>query len=325
MNDITDVETPPVCLEIEKIAWFKGEQVTITLFQEGQEKILECFHYRDIVKVLEQEKQDTIGTFLVLGMGMVLASYQSMQKDSQKLEFLNQAAYELSHVDSKNVNEKAYYLEECLKEGLDATEQNQSMTDAMLGYVRRDWEKRIQMLSKMADSFLEVTKPGQQILLIGLDEYYAGILIWRSSIKKIKLSFTMSSEEIATQNRILQITDELKNSFSAAEQLTILTMQKEEKIQLALVQGELIARNGSTKVKEGIGKLVQSTVENKVPLYIMGIPSQDLYSGRDFKLEDSLYEQVLMPSKITEIISDRGRYRPEYLEGSFDEYNSEFY
>ena len=289
----------------------------MVLFEDNKLRILksgtsflkqpvECEHYRDVVKVLEQEDVDHPATYLILGMGFVLASVQTIPEQKSRLEVLNQAIYELSHANSRNINEKSFFLEECLKEALEEKSKDRSMTEAILACVESDWNNRCQTIAHMTFNLIEHLSKGQRVLLSEMDAIYEGILTWsfQQSDQQLLIRTTQDVEE--SQNKILL---ELDN----------------HEIDCVIVQGELIARNGSTKVSMDSSNYAKAAKKNEIPVFVMGIPSPELYSGRDFKLLEPEYEQLLMPSMITEIITDKGSFRPEYLEGSFDEYNSEFY
>ena len=289
----------------------------MVLFEDNKLRILksgtsflkqpvECEHYRDVVKVLEQEDVDHPATYLILGMGFVLASVQTIPEQKSRLEVLNQAIYELSHANSRNINEKSFFLEECLKEALEEKSKDRSMTEVILACVESDWNNRCQTIAHMTFNLIEHLSKGQRVLLSEMDAIYEGILTWtfQQSDQQLLIRTTQDVEE--SQNKILL---ELDN----------------HEIDCVIVQGELIARNGSTKVGRNSSNYAKAAKKNEIPVFVMGIPSPELYSGRDFKLLEPEYEQLLMPSMITEIITDKGRFRPEYLEGSFDEYNSEFY
>ena len=289
----------------------------MVLFEDNKLRILksgtsflkqpvECEHYRDVVKVLEQEDVDHPATYLILGMGFVLASVQTIPEQKSRLEVLNQAIYELSHANSRNINEKSFFLEECLKEALEEKNKDRSMTEVILECVKTDWNDRCLMIVQMAWNLIEHLEKGQRVLFSEMDSIYEGILTWtfQQSDQQLTIRTTQDAEE--SQNKILL---ELDN----------------HEIDCVIVQGELIARNGSTKVSMDSSNYAKTAKKNQIPVFVMGIPSPELYSGRDFKLLEPEYEQLLMPSMITEIITDKGSFRPEYLEGSFDEYNSEFY
>lgn len=306
MDQINQKELPDK-LKIDQMVLF--EENKLRILKSGIEidrQVVECEHYRDVVKYLEQEPVDHPATFLILGMGLVLASAQAISKQKSRLEVMNQAIYELSHVNSRNSNEKSFFLEECLKEALDQKNEGRNITKVILSSVEADWNHRCLTIVKMAKAMEELLTLGQTVLLSELDSVYEEILLWIFAQSNKQLNPLTTHSDNHNQEELLL---ELNN----------------HSIDVVLVQGELIARNGSTKVSSNSSKYAKSAKENQIPVFVMGIPSQDLYSGRDFKLLEPEYEKLLMPSVITEIITDKGRFRPEYLEGSFDKYNSEFY
>ena len=293
----------PEQLTIDKIIQLDQQKMRIQ-FQEtdGGTKEYVCVHYRDVVKIVEREVVDTPFTYLFLGMGFVLASVQPVLDNQKRLDLLNQAIFELSHANNRNINEKSFFLEECLKEAIESKEDN--MPDKMFSFVKRDWQNRCRVIGEMASNFIQGVPENQRIAVLGMDLVYRTIL--KSRMQESDKNLVYVDEYLEAGEAIMS---ELDNN----------------KINVLLVYGELIARNGSTKVNEESSKCAKEAFKSQIPVYVMGIPAQDLYSGRDFKLMEPEYEKLLMPSKITEIITDKGRYRPEYLEGSFDEYNSEFY
>lgn len=293
----------PEQLTIDKIIQLDQQKMRIQ-FQEtdGGTKEYVCVHYRDVVKIVEREVVDTPFTYLFLGMGFVLASVQPVLDNQKRLDLLNQAIFELSHANTRNINEKSFFLEECLKEAIESKEDN--MPDKMFSFVKRDWQNRCRVIGEMASNFIQGVPENQRIAVLGMDLVYRTIL--KSRMQESDKNLVYVDEYLEAGEAIMS---ELDNN----------------KINVLLVYGELIARNGSTKVNEESSKCAKEAFKSQIPVYVMGIPAQDLYSGRDFKLMEPEYEKLLMPSKITEIITDKGRYRPEYLEGSFDEYNSEFY
>ena len=306
MDQINQEELPDK-LKIDQMVLF--EENKLRILKSGIEidrQVVECEHYRDVVKYLEQEPVDHPATFLILGMGLVLASSQAISNQKSRLEVMNQAIYELSHVNSRNSNEKSFFLEECLKEALDQKNEGRNITKVILSSVEADWNHRCLTIVKMAKAMEELLTLGQTVLLSELDSVYEEILLW---------IFAQSNKQL----------NPLTTHSEQRNQEELLLGLNNHRIETVIVQTELIARNGSTKVSSNSSKYAKSAKENQIPVFVMGIPSQDLYSGRDFKLLEPEYEKLLMPSVITEIITDKGRFRPEYLEGSFDEYNSEFY
>ena len=297
----------PDNLEINQMVLFEDNKLQI--LKSGVEinkQVVECEHYRDVVNYLEQEPVDHPATFLILGMGLVLASVQEITNQKSRLEVMNQAIYELSHVNSRNSNEKSFFLEECLKEALDQKNEGRNITKVILSSIEADWNHRCLTIVKMAKAMEELLTLGQTVLLSELDSVYEEILLWTFAQSNKQLDFLIThSEDRKQEELLLGLTNHT--------------------IDIVIVQGELIARNGSTKVSSNSSKYAKTAKENQIPVFVMGIPSQDLYSGRDFKLLEPEYEKLLMPSVITEIITDKGSFRPEYLEGSFEEYNSEFY
>lgn len=86
-------------LKYENVAWFENGQVRILdrRVYPMKTEFVYCNHYSEVCWCIKNMVTQSIGPYIAAAMGMVLATYEAVRQDGDRIEFLTNAAYELSH------------------------------------------------------------------------------------------------------------------------------------------------------------------------------------------------------------------------------------
>ena len=339
-------------LRYENVAWYEDGKVRILDRRSYPTKIeyVVCENYHEVTKAITTMVTQSAGPYTAAGMGMVLAAYQCKDKSKkQQIEVLNQAAFELSHGRPTTVNRMAQVTDGCLLKGMEALNQGENVVDAIFERTIESLNRRYATMNIVGEHLAAKFPLSGKILTQCFGETIIGTMLRaaRKNKNEIRLFCAETRPYLQGSRLTASCCQDMGFDTTVITDNMVAYAMENEKIDLFTSAADIITRNGYVANKIGTYQIALLAKHFNIPYYVTGIPDWDKYSGKDIFIEMRDAKEVLEfrsipitmegvkgiypafdltpPSLITGIVTDLGIFKPEYLEGYFDEYNSEFY
>ena len=341
----------PFLLKYENVAWYEKGKVRILdrrVFPER--KFAVCESYMEVKKAIADMVTQSAGPYTAVGMGMALAAYECRDKSQkQQLEFLEKAAFELSHARPTTANRYGKITYSCLEIAKAALEKGNDPVDAIFNETIESLNRRYSVMRLVGDNLLELIPEGGTILTQCYGETIIGTLI-QAAIEKNK-SFKVVCTETRPYLQGARLTSSCFGEMGFDTTVICDNMaayyMEHQGIDLFTSAADTIARDGHIANKIGTFQLAMISSFFKVPYYVTGIPDEDKFGKDDIVIEMRDPSQVLSyrgikntiaevkgiypsfditpPELIKGVVTDKGVYEANRLKDYFTGQRQRFY
>lgn len=339
-------------LRYENVAWYEDGKVRILDRRSYPSKVeyVVCENYHEVTKAITDMVTQSAGPYTAAGMGMALAAFQCKDKTKTgQIEVLNQAAFELSHGRPTTVNRMVQVTDGCLLRGMEAISKGENVVDAIFERTIESLNRRYTTMNIVGEHLALKFPQNGRILTQCFGETIIGTMLRaaRKNLNEIKLVCAETRPYLQGSRLTASCCQDMGFDTTVITDNMVAYAMQNEKIDLFTSAADTITRDGHVANKIGTFQIALLAKHFNIPYYATGIPDGDKFYGKDIFIEMRDAREVLEfrsipitmegvkgiypafdvtpPSLITGIVTDHGIFKPEYLEGYFDEYNSEFY
>ncbi len=335
----------PFLLRYENVAWFENGKVRILdrRFYPTELRFAECTDYREVVQAIADMVTQSAGPYTAVGMGMALAAWQVRGQTKEKqLAFLKKAAQELANSRPTAANRYGQITFRAVEEAEEALEAGKDPVEAIVDVTVESLNRRYSTMQIVGDRLLELIPEGGSILTQCFGETIIGTLI-RAALEKGKLFRVFCAETRPyLQGARLTASCFAETGFETTvltDNMIAWAMQREN-IDLFTSAADTITLDGHIANKVGTFQMAILAGYFKIPYYVTGIPDRDKNTEKDIIIEMRNPEDVLQyrgipyclprvkavypafdvvpPSLITGVVTDKGVYDPPSLHRYFD-------
>ena len=341
----------PFLLRYENVAWFENGKVRILDRRIYPElNFVECEDYRQVVQAIADMVTQSAGPYTAVGMGMALAAWQVKDKcESDQLEFLKQAAFDLAHARPTTANRYGKITADSYAVAERALQAGEKAYDAIFQNTLASLNRRYSTMQKVGNSLLELIPENGTILTQCFGETIIGTLI--KAAKESGKNFRVYCAETRPYLQGARLTascfaDMGFDTTLISDNMVAYAMQREG-IDLFTSAADTITRDGHIANKVGSYQMAILAKHHSIPYYVTGIPDSDKFGENDIVIEMRDPKQVLEyrgikttlpqvkaiypsfdtvpPDLIKAVVTDKGIYKPEELNHYFDTEVSKFY
>ena len=341
----------PFLLKYENVAWYDNGKVRILdrrIFPERH--FVECESYQEVVKAIADMVTQSAGPYTAVGMGMALAAYQVKDKGvKERVDFLNQAAYDLAHARPTTANRYGQITYHCAEVGKAALESGKDPIQAIVDTTIESLNRRYGTMQIVGNYLADLIPNNGTILTQCFGETIIGTVI-RAAIESGK-NFRVFCAETRPYLQGARLTSscfgEMGFDTTVVTDNMIAYSMEREGIDLFTSAADTIARDGHIANKIGTYQIAILAKYFGIPYYVTGIPDADKMSKDDIVIEMRDPSQVLKyrgiqntipevkaiypsfdvvpPHLISGVVTDKGVYVPYILDKYFDSDVKKFY
>ena len=341
----------PFLLRYENVAWFENGKVRILDRRIYPElSYVECDDYRQVVQAISDMVTQSAGPYTAVGMGMALAAWQVKDKsEKEQLNFLKQAAFELSHARPTTANRYGKITDDCYAVAEKALQAGVKAYTAIFENTVDSLNRRYSTMQKVGNNLLELIPENGTILTQCFGETIIGTLSRAAKEKNKNIRVFCAETRPYLQGARLTASCFADMGFDTtviSDNMVAYAMEREG-IDVFTSAADTITRDGHIANKVGSYQMAILAKYHSIPYYVSGIPDSDKHGKDDIVIEMRDPKQVLEyrgikttlpqvkaiypsfdivpPELITEVVTDKGSFKPEMLKSYFDSEVSKFY
>lgn len=340
----------PFMLKYENIAWFYDEgYVKILDRRIYPEKIVyvKCENYKEVSKAIADMVTQSAGPYTAVGMGMALAAYEARNfNNDEKIKYLKEASYILSHSRPTTANRMSKITENCVEIAKKAIKDNKNVVKEIVEETINSLNRRYSIMNEVGKILSEKINDGNKILTQCFGETIIGMLIRNLKIQnKNKVEFYCCETRPYFQGARLTATcfSEMGFKTTVITDNMVAYVMKNIGIDMFTSAADTITKKGYIANKIGTYQIALLSKEFNVPYFVTGIPDSDKNDEKDIKIEyrdpklvlgnhvvegvEAIYPSfdITPPNLISGIVTDKGIYSAYNLEKYFDTEIKRFY
>lgn len=339
-------------LQYENVAWYENGKVWILdrRVYPTEIKFVECTRYKEVAQAITDMVTQSAGPYTAAGMGMALAAYEVKDKtESEQMEYLTQASYDISHARPTTANRMKIVTEGCLKAAEESLEKGSDPIEAIFNRTIDSLNRRYKTMGKVGEYLAGLFPKNGTILTQCFGETIIGMMLRaaRKNNNEIKIYCAETRPYLQGARLTSSCCSQMGFDTTVITDNMIAYAMQNKKIDLFTSAADTIARDGHIANKIGTYQIAILAKNFGIPYFVTGIPDQDKMYGKDIIIEERDPEQVLCyrgirntlpevkaiypsfditpPHLISGIVTDKGVYSPYVLNDYFNTEVKEFY
>lgn len=339
-------------LQYENVAWYEKGKVRILDRRVYPTKIefVECTSYKEVAEAIKNMVTQSAGPYTAAGMGMALAAYEVKEKKKEfQLEFLEKAAYDISHARPTTANRMKIITNGCLEVAKKALESRENAIDAIFNRTIDSLNRRYSIMEVVGEYLADMFPRNGTIMTQCFGETIIGMMLRAAKKRNNEIKVYCAETRPYLQGARLTASCCSEMGFDTTvitDNMVAYTMQHKN-VDLFTSAADTIAKDGHIANK--IGTFQMAILANcfAIPYFVTGIPDMDKENGRDIIIEERDPEQVLSyrgikntlqgvkgiypsfditpPHLINGIVTDKGIFSPYDLQSYFNTKVQQFY
>ncbi|BBM18421.1 methylthioribose-1-phosphate isomerase [Enterococcus avium] len=345
--------TMPTLLQYENVAWYEDGKVQILDRRIYPRKMsfVECVTYQEVAQAITDMVTQSAGPYTAAGMGMALASYQSMDlTNAERVAYLEKASETIATARPTTANRMRLITEKCVQVASEALNNDEDPTEAIKQNTIDSLNRRYSTMNSVAKYLIDKIPENGAVLTQCFGETIIGMLL-REAIEQHKnIRFFCAETRPYLQGARLTASCCAEMGFETtiiSDNMTAYLLSS-QKIDLFTSAADSISLDGHIANKVGTYQIALLANYFGVPYFVTGIPDYDKKDHNDIKIEMRNPEQVMKlngirhtldgvkaiypsfditpPELIGAIVTDNGFYSPYDLTSYFKgEVKNDFY
>lgn len=333
----------PFLLQYENVAWYEDASVRILdrrVYPMKTEYVV-CRSHREVAQAIADMVTQSGGPYAAAAMGMALAAHESRgMKEAERVRYLEDAAYVLSHARPTTVERMKDYTGRGLKAAVDAIKNGNDAVQAAFDCAVQGLENKYCTYTKVGENLAAVIEDGSTILTQCFAETVVGTMLRavRLNGKEIKV-FCAETRPYFQGSRLTAscVCDMGFDVTVITDNMPAYTM-KEKNISLFTSAADVVCMDGHIVNKVGTFQIALAAQYHGIPYYVTGTPDQSHPTVDTVKIEERDGELVLRaldtkvtmqgvkgyypafditpPDLVTGLVTDKGIFDP----GCFNDY-----
>lgn len=168
-------------LQYENVAWYeKGAVRILDRRRYPKVEFVTCKHHSEVAKAIADMVTQSAGPYLAAGMGMALAGYEAEiknKKEKEAKQYLEEAAYTLSHARPTTVVRMEEITRKCFEVGCNALEQGKKLDQAIFEHTLEEINNKYLRIDKTAKYLAEMFPVHGTVLTQCFGETIVGLML----------------------------------------------------------------------------------------------------------------------------------------------------
>ena len=339
-------------LKYENVAWYEGGKVKILdrRIYPTQISFVTCTTHEEVAKAIADMVTQSAGPYTAAGMGMALAAYEIRNESKEKqLEYLEKAAYTLSHARPTTVNRMKLITSGCLEVARKALDNGEQVDEKIFNFTIDSLNRRYENMEVVGNYLVDMFPNKGTIMTQCFGETIVGMMLKQAKNRNKDIRVFVPETRPYFQGARLTASVCQDQGFDT----TVITdnmpafVMKTNKIDLFTSAADVICLDGHITNKIGTYQLAITAKYHEVPYFVTGIPDIDNPTVDTVKIEERDSALVLEargikntldgvkgyypsfditpPHLISGVVTNKGIYSPYDLERYFESDVKKFY
>jgi len=338
-------------LKYENVAWYEEGRVKILDRRIYPTKIefVECKTHQEVAKSITDMVTQSAGPYTAASMGMALAAFECREfSKDEKMVYLKEAAYRLSHARPTTVNRMSLIVDGCIKVAKKAMADNKEIDQEIFKHTIKSMNNRYSKIEGVAKYLVDMFPDNGNIMTQCFGETIIGMMLKESKRRGKNIHLFCPETRPYLQGARLTSSvayDQGIKTTVITDNMPAFTMQN-KKIDLFISAADSICLDGHIVNKVGTMQIAIIAKYFGIPYFVTGIPDKEHATIDGINIEERNPKEVLEcrgirntldgvegyypafditpPHLVSGVVTDKGIYSPydlkRYYENETDNY-----
>lgn len=266
-------------LRYENVAWYEDGKVRILDRRIYPTKIefVTCYRHEEVAKAIANMVTQSAGPYTAAGMGMALAAHEAKDMSQEKAwEYLQKAAYTLSHARPTTAKRMVQVTDGCLKAAKTAMEEGKPVDEAIFLRTIESLNRRYSTISKVAEYLVDMFPEKGNIMTQCFGETIVGTMLREAKKRNKDVKVFVPETRPYFQGARLTASVAQDQGFDTTvitDNMPAFTMVT-KKIDLFTSAADAICLDGHVVNKIGTYQIAITAKYHEVPYFVTGIPDK---------------------------------------------------
>jgi methylthioribose-1-phosphate isomerase len=266
-------------LQYENVAWYEDGKVRILdrRIYPVQTEFVECKTYEEVAKAITDMVTQSGGPYVAASMGMVLAAHNAKDKNEKEFfEYLDKAAYALSHARPTTSAHMVVAVEGCIEAAKTAFKKGEPVEQAMFEHVLANNEQRYSRIYTMAQNLVTKFPDDGIVMTQCFAETIVGMMLKVSREMGKKIKVICPETRPYFQGARLTASVVCDQGFD----VTVITdnmpgyVLEKKKVDVFTSAADVICMDGNIVNKIGTFQIAMAAWYWGIPYYVTGTPNR---------------------------------------------------
>ncbi len=285
-------------LRFENVAWYEKGQVRILdrRIYPTEIKFVTCKTHIEVAQAIADMVTQSAGPYTAASMGMALAAYECKNlKKSDKMIYLKEAAYRLSHARPTTVNRMELIVGGCLKVAEKSIENDVDVDEAIFMHTIESMNRRYAKIGEVAKHLVNIFPNKGSVMTQCFGETIVGMML--KEVKQRGMEIKLYTPETRPYLQGARLTSSV--AYDMDIDVTVITDNmpawtiKSKNIDLFTSAADSITMDGHVVNKVGTMQIAIVAKYFGIPYFVTGIPDEAYKNINDVNIEERNPEEVL--------------------------------
>jgi methylthioribose-1-phosphate isomerase len=285
-------------LQYENVAWYENGRVSILdrRIYPREIKFVVCNTYKEVAKAIKDMVTQSAGPYTAAGMGMALAAFEVREKnEAVQLEFLEKAAYDISHARPTTANRMGIITKGCLEAAKEALSEGKDASQAIFNATIDSLNRRYSTMDKVGEYLADMFPKNGSIMTQCFGETIIGTMLRAARKRNNQIKIYCPETRPYLQGARLTASCCSEMGFDTTvitDNMVAYTMQNKN-IDIFTSAADTIVKDGYIANKIGTFQIAILAKHFEIPYFVTGIPDVDKEKGSDIVIEERDPKDVL--------------------------------
>lgn len=264
-------------LKYENVAWYENGEVRILdrrIYPTKVEFVI-CKSHEEVAKAIADMVTQSAGPYTAAGMGMALAAYECRDlKEEDKIEYLEKAAYRLSHARPTTTSRMKLVTNGCLKAAKKAIDEGKKVDEEIFLRTIESLNRRYSTMSTVATYLVDMFPDKGSVMTQCFGETIVGTMLREAKGRNKDIKLYVPETRPYLQGARLTASVAQGQGFDTTvitDNMPAFTM-KRKNIDLFTSAADAICLDGHIVNKVGTYQIAIAAKYHEIPYFVTGIP-----------------------------------------------------
>ncbi|NLN14025.1 MAG: S-methyl-5-thioribose-1-phosphate isomerase [Tissierellia bacterium] len=339
-------------LRYENVAWYEDGKVRILdrRVYPSRVEFVTCHSHEEVAQAIADMVTQSAGPYTAAGMGMALAAYECRHmKEEEMLEYLEKAAYTLSHARPTTTARMKIVTQGCLEAAKKAIAEGKRVDEAIFNRTIESLNRRYSTMEVVAEHLVDLFPNKGSIMTQCFGETIVGMMLRVAKRRKKDIKLYVPETRPFFQGARLTASVAQDQGFDT----TVITdnmpafVMAQKGVDLFTSAADVICLDGHVVNKVGTYQIAIVAKYHGIPYFVTGIPDKAHGDISTVTIEERDPNQVLEargikntlegvkgyypsfditpPHLVSGVVTDKGIYTPYNIKDYFKTETKEFY
>ncbi|MCT4686235.1 S-methyl-5-thioribose-1-phosphate isomerase [Vallitalea sp.] len=329
-------------LRYENVAWYEDGKVKILdrRIYPTEVKYVTCESHQEVAQSIADMVTQSAGPYTAAGMGMALAAFECKDlKEEEQMNYLQDAAYTLSHARPTTVPRMTLVVNGCMEVVKKAFANSQRVDEEIFKHTVNSMNRRYSKIGEVANYLVDMFPQNGNVMTQCFGETIIGMMLKEAKKRNKAVKFFCPETRPFLQGARLTASVIKDQGFEVTvitDNMPAITMQTKN-IDLFTSAADSICIDGHIVNKVGTMQIAIVAKYFGIPYFVTGIPDRDIIEK--VKIEERNQQEVLEfrgikntldgvkayypafditpPHLVSGVVTDKGIYSPYDLKRYF--------